>query len=394
MESQRFIILRTDSVSPLVFPGPLDSRELVAELRLEAQDFTPNDVADARRDPSVRAIAPPMPVRLMEPTARSASASASGGVAWGVVAVGADQSPFTGAGVTVAVLDTGIDNGHNAFSGVTLTEKDFTGEGPGDDNGHGTHVAGTIFGRDVNGFRIGVAPGVTNALIGKVLGKTGGGDTLGICQAMLWADDQGADIISMSLGFDFPGLVDQLVRRYQYPIPLATSAALRGYQDNVRLFEAIAESLRARAVFEQGVMLISAAAGNESQRDVDPRWVIHAAPPSAADGFLSVSALGQSSGAYPYSIAPFSNTGVDLCAPGVDTISAKAGTSDGLATFSGTSMAAPHVAGVAAMWAEKIIKSSRPLTTTRLTTRLMGHSQPLAGLDPFDIGNGLVKAPN
>ncbi|UUZ52799.1 S8 family serine peptidase [Massilia sp. H-1] len=89
-------------------------------------------------------------------------------------------------------------------------QKDFTGDGNGDGHGHGTHCAGTIFGRAVNGIRIGVAPGVTRALIGKVLDSDGGGSSDNIVEAMLWAVEQGAHVISMSIGMDFGGYVKQL----------------------------------------------------------------------------------------------------------------------------------------------------------------------------------------
>ena len=121
--------------------------------------------------------------------------------------MGADTSPFTAKGVTVAVLDTGIDATHPAFEGVELIQKDFTGEGRGDKNGHGTHVAGTIFGQTVDGLRIGVAPGIGRALVGKVLDALGGGSTQSIAEAIQWALNSGANVISMSLGMDFPGLV-------------------------------------------------------------------------------------------------------------------------------------------------------------------------------------------
>ena len=62
-----------------------------------------------------------------------------------------EGSPFTGLGIVVAVLDTGIDATHPAFAGVTLVKKNFTTEAAGDLHGHGTHCAGTIFGRDVSG---------------------------------------------------------------------------------------------------------------------------------------------------------------------------------------------------------------------------------------------------
>ena len=136
------------------------------------------------------------------------------------------------------MLDTGIDASHPAFAGVELVQKDFTGEGDGDGHGHGTHCAGTIFGRDVENMRIGVARGVERAVIGKVLGSNGGGSSDEIIRAMLWALDEGANVLSMSLGMDFPGYVDQLVREGM-PANLATSRALEAYRANVQLFDTL-----------------------------------------------------------------------------------------------------------------------------------------------------------
>jgi subtilisin family serine protease len=101
-----------------------------------------------------------MPTALIKPL-EVAGAAATG--AWGIAAVKADTSNFTGDGVVVAVLDTGIDKSHPAFAGVTIVEQDFSGSGNGDRQGHGTHCAGTIFGRDVSGTRIGIARGVRAA---------------------------------------------------------------------------------------------------------------------------------------------------------------------------------------------------------------------------------------
>ena len=128
-----------------------------------------------------------------------------------VAAVGATTTSFTGAGVTVAVLDTGIDAGHEAFAGKAIEQKDFTGEGDGDRNGHGTHCAGTIFGGKVGQLRIGVAPGIQKALIGKVLDAQGSGSTDQILDGLLWAVRNGANVVSMSIGFDFPGMVKRLI---------------------------------------------------------------------------------------------------------------------------------------------------------------------------------------
>lgn len=223
------------------------------------------EAVDATRDPDVLAVTPAMPTRLIEPLAATAAA----GQAWGIGAVGADQSTLTGAGCKVAVLDTGIDAGHAAFAGVTITQQDFSGDGNGDVQGHGTHCAGTIFGRDIGGTRIGVARGVDTALIGKVLGNDGSGDLPMLFRGIQWAIESGADVISMSLGFDFPGLVARLIGE-GWPADLATSAALEAYRGNLRMFDALMGMAQAGAPFDRDPVVI-AAAGNESQRQVDPQ---------------------------------------------------------------------------------------------------------------------------
>ena len=126
---------------------------------------------------------------------------AGGEATWGVEAVGALTSPFDGEGITVAVLDTGIDATHLGFQGIDLTRKNFTTESDDDisKRGHGTHVAGTIFGQPIDGLRYSVAPGIRSALIGKVLGAGGGGSDQ-LVHALKWAVDEGADVVNMSLG--------------------------------------------------------------------------------------------------------------------------------------------------------------------------------------------------
>src|SRR5262249_39301783 len=139
----------------------------------------------------------------------------------------------------VAILDTGIDAGHAAFKGMKITQKDFTGEGDGDQQGHGTHVAGTVAGQDVNGFRIGVARNA-ELLIGKVLDHEGSGSTDSIFEGILWAIKEGAHVISMSLGIDFPGVAAQLQQQGMAVEP-ATSLALQEYRETIRLFSALSQ---------------------------------------------------------------------------------------------------------------------------------------------------------
>lgn len=400
---QKIVILRAPALHATrgPFDGPVTpglesaaqgTAERAVGMIVEREENPSSSTINAlRNDPTVLSFAPAMPMNLIEPLDADDAGSAS--VTWGVKAVGADTSPFTGAGAIVSVLDTGIDTAHPAFAGVDLVTKDFTGAGSADDdNGHGTHCAGTIFGRDLDGQRIGVAPGVQKALIGKVLGGPNGGSSDILASAMLWAADNGAHIISMSLGIDFPGWVDELVKVHGLSIPAATSIALEGYRANVRLFEQLTNLLNARASVAQTTIVV-AAAGNESERAGSPAYEINVAPPAAAYGVTSVAALADGVAGGGLTVAPFSNTMATVAGPGVGIYSAWL--DGGTKTISGTSMATPHVAGVAALWAERLIAQG-PLSPVLLQAKLIGsgtHEPLQAGTDPVDVGAGLVQAP-
>jgi hypothetical protein len=361
------------------------------ELSVSVEDVHRKDQLTLQRDPGVIGIAPPMPVQLIHSLDASATDIVPS-VSWGVETVGATRCVFTGAGVTVAVLDTGIDPAWKtlpAFAGIDIKMRNFT-TGPDEDrDGHGTHCAATVFGRPTAGCRIGVAPGVERVLIGKVIGEREG-STDSIFKAILWAYETGAQVISMSLGMDFPGYQEKLSATL--PQRLATSMALAGYRANVRLFDRLSQLTSARDGFLQGAVVV-AAAGNESQREVDPTYRITVAPPAAAELFMSVAALGQNVDTLPnrYIIAPFSNTGARVAAPGVGILSAKLG--GGLTCMSGTSMATPHVAGVAALWGEKLMKQGFPFRASRVIEVLERSTIDLPYLDRDDVGLGLVQAP-
>ena len=391
---EKHVILRSNAAAtrdPFVgaLSAPATEESIAAGVSVEVDEIDTREIPALARNSEVLAIARAIPMKLIAPVEEQDAAEPTADtVTWGVKAVGADTSPFSGDGIVAAVLDTGIDDSHPAFAGVDIVQKDFTGEGNGDQHGHGTHCAGTVFGRDTDGTRIGVAPGVKRALIGKVLGAEGGSSDQ-IARAMQWAVDNGANVISMSLGIDFPGLVKEL-EAFGFPTELATSLALEGYRTNVQLFERLASLIRAQAAFGL-VAVTTAAAGNESRRDEDPNFEINVSPPAVAEGIASVAALGE--GAQGLTVAPFSNTGANVSGPGVGIVSAKAG--GGLTVKSGTSMATPHVAGVVALWAERI-KTISPLGGLEVTSRLIGSAtteglQP--GFDPIDIGAGLVRAP-
>jgi subtilisin family serine protease len=363
---------------------------------LETHQDDPREIETIRRGRGVAAAAVVMPLRLYRPMKR-AKVGEDAVAPWGLEAVGTGATTCTGAGATVAVLDTGVDAGHEAFADLrtreALIQHDFTGEGDGDPDGHGTHCCGVVFGGRVRGQAIGVAPGVDRALVGRVIGQNGA-TTESLARAIAWALDEGANVISMSLGIDYPAYAATLMQRGMSP-EFAASAALERQRETLALFGAIANRGQQYA---RPVMFI-AAAGNSSRYDVNPDHVVGLEPPAAAEGFTSVSAVerlpGAADPARDLKVADFSNGRAKLCAPGVDVVSAEAGTTDGLVAMSGTSMATPHAAGIAALWYENLAREGAALTTSALEGRLLGRSSlTRIRTDRIgDVGSGLVRAP-
>ena len=405
MKENKYVVLRTprafiptlDNMGPMAGPvgapsAPGSSTMMDSMSEIEVSEVSMNDAQkdDMRRDPETQAIAPAMPLNLIEPMTDDSinpPGAIPAGNTWGVDAVGAGHTSFDGSGVTVAVLDTGIDLSHPAFAGVNIERRNFTTETDDDIHGHGTHCGGTIFGQDVGGTRIGVARNISKALIGKVLGQ-GGGSSATLANAINWAVENGANVVSMSLGIDFPGFVKQLTTQNGLAVEPATSIALEGYRANINLFGALSQMLEMRNAFGNGAIVV-AASGNESNR---PTYEIAVAPPAAGSGIISVGALQQ--GTNGLSVASFSNTQCDVSAPGVAVSSAALG--GGLVSWNGTSMATPHVAGVAALWAQRELQQSGRILSRSMTAKILGMATLnglKAGSTLNDVGNGIVQAP-
>lgn len=268
-------------------------------------------------------------------------------------------SGATGLGVKVAVLDTGIDLSHPDLAHLVAVEdnrRSFVADGQVQDgNGHGTHCAGIIAGpiQSVGQTRYGVAPDVT-LLVGKVLDDQGSGYDDQILDGIDWADDNGAKIISMSFG------------SYRAP--------QEAYSD---AYERVAEVLR-----EQGVLLVGAA-GNGSGR---PFFTTPVENPAACPSIMAVAATDRYRRIAHFSSRQMDSIGeVNISAPGVDVYSAFTG--GGFRRESGTSMATPHVAGVAALYLEL----NPGLSAEELWRRLQDAAMPLG--DRRDFGYGLLRAP-
>ena len=212
-----------------------------------------------------------------------------------------------GSEVIVAIADSGVNYNHpdiprNIIKGLDAINNDMD---PMDDHGHGTHVAGTIGAVTNNGVGVaGIAPPPVRLMAIKVLAGSGSGDFASISRGMAWAVENGAKVINMSLG---------------------------GPQGSTTLHNAIKSAVAA------GVTVV-AASGNANTQTGYP-----AAYPEA----LSVGATDQSDNR-----ASFSNYGkVEIAAPGVGIQSTLM--SGGYGPLSGTSMASPHVAGVAGLLLSK-----------------------------------------
>ena len=264
---------------------------------------------------------------------------------WGLTRIQADRAwaVATGSGITIAIVDTGVDLGHPDLAPKILTAGvDFVDskdqDGAQDESGHGTHVAGIAAAATNNG--IGVAGTAPNALIlpVRVVGE-GRSNTSRVAAGVRYAADQGAQVINLSLSYDAPGHVDSI------------TGSLRP------VHEAISYALSKGAV-------VVASAGNDS--------LPLCAEPAAVDGVLCVGAVDRSERPAYYTNFDSRRSKSYLVAPGGDAALTCANDifstylrgaprscspADGYEAEAGTSMAAAFVSGTAALLAEKGLKN-------------------------------------
>lgn len=329
-------------------------------------DGRPADAVEAALalDPAVDFVNPNQTVRTPEVAFSgriykwATAAPGTGTEQWAATALGLDaaHAVTTGAGITVAVVDTGIDLADPTFAGVVAAGTDFVdGDSvPSDDRngidengngeideaaGHGTFVAGLVHL---------VAPSARLMPV-RVLDSDGNTDTFTLATAMVWAADHGADVVNLSLGQS------------------GSSTLLKDAVDHL---------------WDRGVLAVGAAGNEGRSRDSFP---------GAAKCAIDVTSTGRTD-----VISEFASTSsnIDVAAPGEDLVSNFPFSGTGWASWSGTSMSAPLVAGEVAL-----LRSMRPDLNLGTIARVVVRSGPLAigatgsmkGIRRIDIAAAVVR---
>jgi type VII secretion-associated serine protease mycosin len=263
-------------------------------------------------------------------------------------------SCYQGQGITVAVVDTGVDLDHPDLQANLVSGKSFVSgtSSANDDHGHGTHVAGIIAGVSNNGGIIGVAP-EANIMPVKVLDENGSGSIYDVANGIEWATEHGAEVINLSL------------------VSVFDSATLEETVDYA---------------YNEGVLLV-AAGGNCGDSSYYLNGCYYQDQPGYPGAYTSVMAVASTDSNDNQS--SFSNQGsyIEIAAPGSSIYSTYL--SGGYTSMSGTSMATPHVAGLAAL----IWSQSSGWTNQQVRAQIRDTAQDL-GASGWDsqFGYGRINA--
>ncbi|MBO2670959.1 S8 family peptidase [Shewanella algae] len=294
------------------------------------------------KDPNIKYVEQDQRVSI-EPMVEAAGDQ--GGATWGLDRIDQRDLPlnsnyhydYDGSGVTAFVIDTGVRNTHNEFGGRASSGYDFidNDNDSSDCNGHGTHVAGTI-----GGSTYGVAKNV-NIVGVRVLNCSGSGTNSGVISGINWVKNnaQGPSVANMSLGGGASQALDDAVN----------------------------------AAVAAGISFV-VAAGNDNSN------ACNYSPARAANAVTVGSTTSTDSR------SSFSNYGtcLDIYAPGSSITSAWYNSNSATNTISGTSMASPHVAGVAALY----LAENPALSPTQLTNLLVSRASS------GKVGDAKTGSPN
>jgi subtilisin family serine protease len=316
-----------------------------------------NGLNALRSDATVQSVSGTPQIRLIKPV-RIASAALTSDVTWGLKAMEVkklwDQG-LTGKGIMVGHLDTGVDGDHTTlkdaiadFTEFDLLGKEITPKPKArDSDDHGTHTAATIAGRAVGGKSIGVAP---EAMLTSALVIEGGDVVARVLGGMNWAVGKGIRVLNMSLGFP-------------------------GYWND---FLQLTRILRAR-----GILPVFAVGNEYAGTSRSPGNYAEALSVGAFDGNNQVADF-SSSQIFNRKRDPIVP---DLIAPGVDIVSAKPG--GGYQQMNGTSMATPHIAGLAAL----LWQAKPNATVKQIENAIFASCQLPAGMSNLRANKGIPNAP-
>lgn len=312
---------------------------------------------------------------------------------------------YTGAGVLIALIDTGVRLDHADLAGRLWDGgTDYPNHGydfyyhdndPSDDRGHGTHVAGTICGTGASGSQTGIAPGATIMAL-KAFNNEGVGDETHWVAAMQFALEHGADLMNMSLGRPQPDAAQKLMMRQACDNTLAAGVVVAACAGNIRQMQFMVPV--PNNIYTPGDCPPPHLHEDQLVNAGGTSCVICVGAIDYDNHIAQFSSQGPSQWTdvttyndYPYTSGSATEIGLirpDICAPGVQIKSLDYNTTDDYTLMDGTSMATPLVTGAIAL----MLSKKPDLTPAQIDEILERTAQPLTSHKSNDFGAGLLDA--
>ena len=315
------------------------------------------------------------------------------------------EQGYTGTGVLIAVIDTGIRLDHADLAGRLWDggaeyphhgyDFYYHDNDPSDDWGHGTHVAGTICGTGASGSQTGIAPEATIMAL-KTFNSDGVGEETHWLAAMQFALEHGADLMNMSLGRPQPNPAQKLMTRQACDNTLAAGVVVAACAGNIRQMQFMVPV--PNNIYTPGDCPPPHLHEDQLVNAGGTSCVICIGAVNYDNTIASFSSEGPSQWTdvtayndYPYTAGSTTEIGLirpDICAPGVQIKSLDFNTTDGYTLMDGTSMATPLVAGTIAL----MLSKNHELTPAQIDEILERTAVKLTEHKSNDFGSGLLDA--